>query len=272
MQLYLELLKNVLTDLHRIEKGEYRPLTKSIPSWKLKLLYPLDNLLRKNDYAICKYIAPNAANRKAGIDWPTSAETMIGLQRLNNIQFCIEQIIANEVKGDLIETGVWRGGAVIFMRAVLKNYGVTDRIVWAADSFEGLPKPDETKYVNDKGDPHHLFTILKVSLEEVKYNFKKYDLLDEQVKFLKGWFKDSLPNAPIEKLALLRLDGDMYESTMDALVHLYPKLSTDGYIIIDDFHSVKGCKLAVEDYRAKHKIKDEIIPIDTESVYWKKSY
>lgn len=271
MELYLDLLKKVLTDLHRIEKGEYRPLTKNVLTWKQKFLLPLEKWLKKNDYTICKYVQPDAARRSKGIDWPASAETMIGLKRLDNIQFCIEQIIVNGIKGDLIETGVWRGGAVIFMRAVLKAYGITDRVVWAADSFEGLPKPDESKYVHDKGDCHHLYEILNVSLEEVKYNFKKYDLLDDQVKFLKGWFKDSLPGAPIERLALLRLDGDMYESTMDALVHLYPKLAVGGYVIVDDFNTVRACRTAVEDFRTKHVITDEIIQVDSESIYWKRN-
>jgi len=271
MELYLDLLKKVLTDLHRIEKGEYKPLTQSGLSWKQKFLVPFDKLLRRNNYSICKHIVPSIAARSAGIDWPASAETMIGLKRLDNIQFCIEQIVANGVKGDLIETGVWRGGAVIFMRAVLKAHHVTDRVVWAADSFEGLPKPDESRYVQDKGDTHHRYEILNVSLDEVKYNFKKYDLLDDQVKFIKGWFKDSLPGAPIKSLALLRLDGDMYESTMDALVNLYPKLSRGGYVIVDDFNTVKACRLAVEDFRTKQGIKDEIMPIDNESIYWKKS-
>ena len=265
------MLKKVLTDLHRIEKGEYKPLAHCVPTWRQRFLLPLEKLLQKNDYTICKYIVPNAAARSAGMDWPAAAETMIGIKRLDNIQFCIEQIIANEIKGDLIETGVWRGGAVIFMRAVLKAHNVTDRIVWAADSFEGLPKPDKSRYIQDKDDPHHKYQILNVSLEEVKYNFKKYDLLDEQVRFIKGWFKDSLPSAPIERLALLRLDGDMYESTMDALVHLYPRLSRGGYVIVDDFNTVKACRLAVEDFRTKHSIKDEMISIDSESIYWKKS-
>ena len=270
MELYLDLLKKVLTDMHRVEKGEYRPLALNPNGWKQKFLLPFDKLLKRKNYSICKYIAPNVAARAAGVDWPTSAETMIGIKRLDNIQFCIEQIIANGVKGDLIETGVWRGGAVIFMRAVLKAHGATDRIVWAADSFEGLPKPDESRYAHDKGDTHHLYRILKVSLEEVKHNFEKYDLLDEQVKFIKGWFRDSLPKAPIESLALLRLDGDIYESTMDALVNLYPKLSVGGYIIVDDFNTIKACRAAVEYFRTKNSIKDEIIPIDGESIYWKK--
>jgi len=158
------------------------------------------------------------------------------------------------------------------MRAILKACEVNDRIVWAADSFEGLPKPDPEKYAQDKDDKLHEYEELRVSLDMVKENFRKYGLLDDQVRFLKGWFKDTLPEAPIQKLAVLRLDGDMYESTMDALVHLYPKLSVGGYAIIDDWGAVEGCRLAVLDYRQQHNISEDIIPIDEDGVYWQKQH
>src|SRR6266446_863938 len=172
-----------------------------------------------------KLLTLSTANRMEGRIWPLVAHTMIGLKRLDNLEFCIEQVVTNGVVGDLIETGVWRGGAAIFMRAVLKAYGVTDRYVWVADSFEGLPPPNTGKYPYDAGDTLHEARELVVSLEQVKANFERYGLLDGQVRFLKGWFCDTLPGAPIERLAVLRLDGDMYQSTMDALVNLYPKLS-----------------------------------------------
>lgn len=210
--------------------------------------------------------------REAGRDWPPSAHTMIGLKRLDNLQFCVQQVIADEVPGDLIETGVWRGGASIFMRAILKAFAVQDRCVWVADSFAGLPAPDVEKYPQDAGSPLHLYDVLAVSLESVKANFEKYGLLDEQVRFLRGWFRDTLPAAPIEKLAVARLDGDMYESTMDALQSLYPKLSAGGFVIIDDYGSVKACAQAVDDYREAHNIDDEIVPIDGWAVYWRRSH
>lgn len=94
--------------------------------------------------------------------------------------------------------------------------------------------------------------------------------MDEHVKFLKGWFKDTLPNAPISKLSLLRLDGDMYESTMDAITVLYPKLSIGGYLIVDDWGAVAGCKKAIEDYRKENNITEPIIEIDWTGVYWRK--
>jgi O-methyltransferase len=209
--------------------------------------------------------------REYGWDWPSSAHSMIGRKRMENVRNLVESVLGEHVPGDLIETGVWRGGACIFMRGILKTYGVRDRIVWVADSFEGLPKPDENRYPADRGDAFHTFKELAITLEEVQDNFARYDLLDDRVRFLKGWFKDTLATAPIDRLALLRLDGDMYESTMDALTPLYPKLSRGGYVIVDDYHVVAGCKQAVEDYRAAHAITDPLREIDGVGVYWQRS-
>ncbi len=202
--------------------------------------------------------------------WPPYAESMIGLKRLDNLQFCIEDALTQKIPGDLIETGVWRGGATIFMRAVLKAHGVSDRLVWVADSFEGLPRPNDAKYPQDAGDVLFSYKELKVSVEQVQANFRKYDLLDDQVRFLKGWFRDSLPHAPIKALAVLRLDGDMYESTIDALTHLYPKLSVGGYVIVDDYGAIPACRKAVHDFRESHGIEDEMREIDWTGVYWQR--
>ncbi len=209
--------------------------------------------------------------RIKGRDWPENAHTMIGFERLDNLQFCVEDVLAKDIPGDLIETGVWRGGATIFMRAILRVYGVQNRSVWVADSFQGLPPPNPEKYPADMGDIHHTYKELATSLDQVQANFARYGLLDEHVRFLKGWFKETLPGAPIEQLAVLRLDGDMYESTMDALVSLYPKLSSGGYLIVDDYGSVLGCRQAIHDYRAAQGIQDEIMPIDGLGVYWQRS-
>jgi O-methyltransferase len=208
--------------------------------------------------------------RARGRDWPASAHTMIGLERLDNLQWCVEDVLAHDVPGDLIETGVWRGGASILMRAVLRAHGVADRVVWLADSFEGLPPPHADKYPWDAGDDLHTYKELAVSLEEVQSNFDKYGLLDDQVRFLKGWFRDTLPTAPVKRLALLRLDGDMYESTLDALTALYPKLSPGGYVIVDDYKAIPACRQAVNDYRWDHGIEEPIRDIDWTGVYWQR--
>jgi hypothetical protein len=208
--------------------------------------------------------------REYGWDWPSVAHTMIGRKRLENVRNLVESVIGNNVAGDFIETGVWRGGACIMMRAVLNAYRVTDRKVWLADSFEGLPPPNIDDYPEDKGDTFHEFSELAVSIDEVKQNFEKYGLLDEQVGFIKGWFKDTLPAISIDKLALIRLDGDMYESTIQPLNTLYDKLSIEGYVIVDDYHVVKGCKLAVHDFFLKKEISPTLMEIDGVGVYWKK--
>jgi len=217
--------------------------------------------------------APMMDKDKWSKGWQSSslAHTMISLKRLDNIQFCIENVLANKIPGDLIECGAWRGGATIFMRAVLKAHEIKNRVVYVADSFEGLPRPDLAKYPQDKGMDFYKDDYFAVSLEEVKDNFDRYNLLDEQVYFLKGWFKDTLPKAPIKKLAVLRVDADLYESTMDSLVNLYPKLSVGGYIIVDDFNYFAACKNAVLDYRKANGITDEIIKIDYTGIYWLKS-
>ncbi|MGB3681468.1 MAG: TylF/MycF/NovP-related O-methyltransferase [Rubrobacteraceae bacterium] len=210
---------------------------------------------------------------KRNTKWHATAHTMLPFVNLDTLRFCIEDVLKNEVPGDFIEAGVWRGGATIFMRAVLKAHGVEDRTVWVADSFEGLPKPDLERYPDDAGAAVvnlHTQPELAISLQQVRSNFSKYGLLDGQVRFLKGWFSETLPNAPIERLAVVRLDGDMYESTMDSLTALYPKLSAGGYLIVDDY-IIPACRKAVHDYREKCDIREEIQRIDHRSVYWRRT-
>ena len=198
------------------------------------------------------------------------SHTMIGRRRLDSLQFCVESVLDGGIPGDFIETGIWRGGACIFMRGLLMAHDVTDRLVWCADSFEGVPPPTHPE---DAGLDlsRNVLPILAVPLEEVQELFSRYGLLDDQVRFLKGWFKDSLAAAPIGKLAILRLDGDLYESTWDALAPLYDKISTGGFIIVDDYGSCPPCKRAITDFRAKSGITAELVTIDEQSVYWRKS-
>ena len=201
------------------------------------------------------------------------ARTLLSRERLDNVQSCIENVLRDAVPGDLMEAGVWKGGTTIFMRGVLKAHGVTDRKVWVVDSFAGLPSPDPDLALDD-AIAHELLSAVKhfsVSLEEVRANFASHGLLDEQVVFLKGWFKDTLPGAPVSQLALLRLDGDYYESTRDALESMYPKVSVGGYIIIDDYGQPIGCRQAVDEYRREHGIEDVIERVDEFAVFWRRT-
>jgi O-methyltransferase len=268
-RLYLELLKRTLT---RFVLGQetWQPVDPPGDPLKRLLFAPCAALVSAAGLRLARRARFDPALREEGRDWPADAETMIGLRRLDNLEATVVDAVRRGVPGDLVETGVWRGGAVIFMRGVLRALGDTSRRVWACDSFAGLPAPDAGRYPKDAGDPHHTFPQLAVSIDEVRANFARYGLLDDQVKLLPGWFRDTLPRAPIERIAVLRLDGDMYESTIVALDSLYPRLSPGGYLIVDDYGAVPGCREAVDDYRRAHGVHESVHPIDWTGVYWRR--
>ncbi len=142
--------------------------------------------------------------REIGQDWPTEAVTMAGMRRLDHLQSCIETALLDQVPGDLVETGVWRGGCGILTRAVLAAHQAAQGCVWLADSSQGLPPPSPEEYPQDADDIHsQLTSYLGVSLETVRRNFEQFDLLDSRVRFLPGWFRDTLPDAPVQQIAVL---------------------------------------------------------------------
>lgn len=194
------------------------------------------------------------------------SDSMVGLRRLDELQSAIETVVAEGVPGDILEAGVWRGGASIFARGVLASLGVTDRKVWLADSFEGLPPPTHAMDSDFSRQDS-----LAVSLDQVKDAFRRYGLLDEQIAFLPGWFEETLPKAPVKELAVLRADGDIFSSTLAILTNLYPKLAPGGFLIIDDYGAVADCRAAVHAYRARHDLAEPIQPIDEMGVFWRKS-
>ncbi len=208
--------------------------------------------------------------RENGWDWPATAPSMIGAKRMENLRQECERVLSANIPGDFMETGVWRGGASIMMRAVLKAYGIANRRVFAADTFAGPPAPARGSEADLAAD-FHRNSLFAVSLEEVKANFAHYGLLDDQVIFLEGLFKDTLPAAPVKSLAVLRLDGDLYESTMDGLNCLYAKLSRGGTLIVDDYFLFESQREAVDEFRAAHGIHEPIAQVDDFGGYWIKS-
>lgn len=197
------------------------------------------------------------------------SHTMVGRHRLDNIEECLDIIRSENIPGDVAETGAWRGGASIFMKAYLQAYAMADRNVWVADSFEGMPVPRLPQDAGWDFSPAKE-PILAVSQAEVEENFRRYDLLDASVRFLKGWFCDTLPTAPIDRLSLLRLDGDLYESTMDALNALYAKVVPGGFVIVDDYGDFEPCRRAITEFRDTHQITAPLHKIDWSGVYWRK--
>lgn len=269
---YLDLMKKCLTDSLYTRKY-YWPVSR--PKGGLRRVV-FDRLVARGIIPMRELdssIGDEGGDRPpAGTRWLETkvADTLLGLRRLDNLQYCVEQVLKSGVPGDLIETGVWRGGACIFMRAILQARGVRDRKVWAADSFEGLPVGDPRRYPFDKDSPFHNERGFAVSLEEVRHNFEKYGLLDDQVEFVKGWFCDTLPKLAGHPWGVIRVDGDMYQSTFEALVNLYPTLSLGGFVIIDDYGAVPACRQAVLDFRRANGIKEEVREIDWSGVYWQR--
>jgi O-methyltransferase len=255
--LYLDLLKKSLTG----STVERDTATVRRPS-----LLRFNQLLRRVGLELVRSRPFDPVALAGGEDFTDEALTMIGLRRLDNIEACMRDVIANNVPGDFIETGVWRGGATIFMRGVLAALGVDDRDVWAADTFEGLPVPSHPA---DADDRLHTMDFFSVSLERVKENFRRYGLLDQQVRFAPGLFKYTLPKLD-GPWAVIRLDGDLYESTFDALTHLYPDLSPGGWVIVDDYGALEKCARAVDDYRRSEGISDPIQRVDNSGICWQR--
>jgi O-methyltransferase len=213
--------------------------------------------------------------RAEGRDWPAHGLTMVGLRRLNDLQRCVEQLVSDGIEGDLIEAGCWRGGASILMRATLDSLGETDRTVWAADSFQGFPRPGAPAG-RERGDPDTMelylavFDFLAAPQEEVQAAFERFGL-KRGTRLVPGFFEDTLPRLAAGPWSLIRLDADTYDSTLLALRCLYPRLTRGGYLIVDDYDALDECRAAVDRFREDHSITDPLEHVDWTCVRWRRS-
>lgn len=208
--------------------------------------------------------------RTAGMDWPLHGMTMVGLARLDDLQACVESVVADGVEGDVIEAGTWRGGASMLMRATLNTLGRQDRSVYVADSFQGFPQIDR-----DPSDGYDLGVdlaacdYLAIPLEEVRANFARLGL-DEGVTFIPGFFEDTLLTLGDRRWSIARLDGDTYDATRFSLEALYPNLSAGGYLIIDDYVQIDQCREAVDDFRRERGIAAPLEHVDWSGARWRR--
>jgi Macrocin-O-methyltransferase (TylF) len=249
---YLELLKLCLCDL-----AGARTLSVSRTG----------DTRRRNSQVKCRELDYQGQKlRVMGADWPFSGLTMVGLERLDDLQACIESVVADGVEGDVIEAGAWRGGASILARATLDSLGADERTVWVADSFRGLPAPD-------RPEDHELdlsqVDFLAIPAAEVRDHFARFGL-EQGVEFVEGFFAETLPKLRGHRWSVVRLDGDSYEATWVALESLYPSLSRGGYLIVDDYALIKECRAAVEDYRRENGITEPIEDIDWCGSRWRR--
>jgi hypothetical protein len=207
--------------------------------------------------------------RVMGSDWPFSGLTMVGLERLDDLQACIESVVADGVPGDVIEAGTWRGGAAILARATLDSLGADERRLVLADSFQGLPAPDRGAFPEDRDLDLSRVDFLAVSAEQVRSHFARFEL-DHDLEFVPGLFHESLPGLRGRRWSVVRLDGDTYEATWVGLESLYPGLSAGGYVILDDYGLIKECRAAVEDFRRENGITAPIVKADWNGIRWRR--
>eukprot|EP00802_Teleaulax_amphioxeia_P006405 Tamp_06409.p1 GENE.Tamp_06409~~Tamp_06409.p1 ORF type:complete len:492 (+),score=79.04 Tamp_06409:1203-2678(+) len=202
------------------------------------------------------------------------ARSMVGLQGLSDLQTFVEVILGQEVEGDLVETGVWQGGSCILMAAVLRANNDRKRKVWVMDSFEGCPEPDAESFPQDANDKHHTFKNLQVSVHKVTSNFADFGLESDQIELVRGWFHDSVFSdrvQAIEKLALLRLDGDLYQSTIEVLRGLYYKVAVGGFVVVDDWRlDGMQARSAVIDFHRECEIQETIHVGQDGLAWWRK--
>jgi O-methyltransferase len=209
--------------------------------------------------------------RVDGSDWPLNALTMVGLRRLDDLQARIEELVADGVEGDLIEAGAWRGGASILMRATLDSLA-DEREVWVADSFQGFPQPEAGTADDTLETDMGAIDYFAPGLETVKGYFERFGLR-ERVRFVPGFFEDTMGGLAGRRWALIRLDADGYNATRLALDTLYGGLARGGYVVIDDYFTpgLDICRDAVDGFRAEHHIEDEIVRVDWTGARWRKS-
>lgn len=173
----------------------------------------------------------------------------------------VKYIIKNDIKGSLVECGVWKGGSVMAIIMTLQEMGVNNRHIYLYDTFEGMSEPgiedkraDGTPIYNEGNE------YVISSLDTVKENIKKLGYDMNKIHFVKGKVEDTLSKTTPDSIALLRLDTDWYESTKYELECLYPKLSKQGVLIIDDYESFLGCKKATDEYLKETILFHRIVP------------
>jgi O-methyltransferase len=197
--------------------------------------------------------------------------SMLSTIRLITLYQLVRDVQQRGLKGDIVECGVWNGGAAAMMARSLQDAGGTkQRSLWLFDSFEGLPPPGKN---DGKSITEHYFKgLCKGSLDQVKAIFDKLEVSFDHVKIVKGWLEDTLHINSIGQVVLLHIDTDWYESVKSTLEHMYDKVVAGGYIVVDDFYFHEGCRRAVSDFLKERGFESKIqmIKVDRSAVYFQK--
>lgn len=207
---------------------------------------------------------PDAADHQLDIIRSVSEFTMTSPERILAVCNATEYLAKNQIAGDFVECGVWRGGSMAAAAKTLVHLGELDRQLWMYDTYDGMSEPsqkdvdylghaaEELMKQQDRNDAMSVWCCS--ALEQVKQTMEQTGFPLDQINYIEGKVEDTLPTTTLEKIALLRLDTDWYESTRCELEHLYPKLVPGGVLIIDDYGHWEGCRRAVDEYFAENKI------------------
>ena len=258
---YLDLLCGMIT--REIAPDRLLELQPYEATWRRRVVDVVQGLLARRGLVMAR-----RASRSVVVPWATSAETMLGFDRINDLRDCIETVLLEGVEGDLFEAGVWRGGGVILMRAMLAAYSDEERIVWAADSFRGPPPPSAKQ---DIGFDFHRQPSFRASLETVRGNVRRYGLSEDRIRYVDGWFEDTLPALEVHRIGVLQIGVDLFSATTTALRALYPRVSSGGFVLVDGYRSEDLVRRAVDAFRAEHGIHEPLTNDPLDRACWRRS-
>ena len=185
-------------------------------------------------------------------------QTLTSAERIAAVCDSTEYIVETGIEGALTECGVWRGGSMMAVALTLIRLGVTDRELYLYDTFAGMTEPGAA----DVSSPYDGYSLQRrwrrrrgrgwasVPAESVRENLESTGYPPERIHLVAGKVEETLPASAPERIALLRLDTDWYESTRHELIHLYPRLSERGVLIVDDYGHYEGARRAVDEYFA----------------------
>lgn len=194
----------------------------------------------------------------------SKAFTMTSAERMYALYSAVRYVVENRIEGDFVECGVWRGGSCMLMAHTLKALGETSRTLYLYDTFTGMTRPGEhdirqrdrgeqiTRWEASRREGHNAWAYAPI--DEVRENLLTTGYPEERLVFVEGEVQKTLPATAPERVALLRLDTDWYESTRHELVHLYPRLSHRGVLILDDYGSFEGARRAVDEYLTENRL------------------
>jgi O-methyltransferase len=197
--------------------------------------------------------------------------SLVSKERFDNIDYIAKILETDNIKGDIVETGIWRGGMVAYLSQIFPN-----RKIYGCDSFEGCQNPKDGKYIV-AGETHNYGKYYGGTLDDVKENLNSLNIDYSNIIFIKGWFRDTMINFPSDKIALLRLDGDSYSATLEVLDELYCKVVKGGFVIIDDY-MIPECRAALNKFLENKKNIMLLSPNDNlplhgrieHGIYWRK--